>query len=66
MVEGPRRNRELAEEAKGVLGGAREAAGGSAKEAAAVAAASREQLLALAELARRGSRAVEGHHTQNQ
>jgi methyl-accepting chemotaxis protein len=79
MAEGPRRNRELAEEAKGALGGAREAAGGSAKEAAAVAAASREQLLALAELARgaaelsdmaeqlgRGSRAVEGHHTENQ
>ncbi|UCF42007.1 MAG: GAF domain-containing protein [Gemmatimonadota bacterium] len=79
MADGPRRNRDLAEEAKQVLGDARDAAGGSAKEAAAVAAASKEQLRALAELVRgaaelsrtaeqlrRGGRFVEGHHTENQ
>lgn len=79
MIEGPRRNRELAEEAMGVLGDAREAAEGSAKEAGDVAAASKEQLVALAELARgaaelsemaeqlgRGSRSVRGHHTEDE
>jgi methyl-accepting chemotaxis protein len=79
MAEGPLRNRELAEEAKQVLGDARQAAGGSAKEAAAVAAASKEQLRALDELVRgaaelnemadqlrRRTRSVEGHNTQNQ
>ena len=62
-----------------MLGDAREAAGGSAREAAEVAAASKEQLRALGELAkgaaeltemaeqlRRRTRAVEGHNTQNQ
>jgi methyl-accepting chemotaxis protein len=79
MAEGPMRNRELAEEAKQVLGDARQAAGGSAKEAAAVAAASKEQLRALDELVRgaaelnemadqlrRRTRSVEGHNTENQ
>ncbi len=79
MAEGPRRNRDLAEEAKRLLGDAREAAAGSAREAAGVAAASKEQLLALAELARgaselsemadqlgRGARFLKGDRTENE
>jgi methyl-accepting chemotaxis protein len=52
MAAGPLRNRELATEAQSALSDAREAAQGSAREAADVSAASKEQLTAIAELAR--------------
>jgi len=52
MAEGPKQNRDLASATQKVLDEARDAAAGSAREAGDVAAASKEQLTAIAELAR--------------
>ena len=52
MAEGPKQNRDLAGTTQKMLDEARDAAAGSAREAGDVAAASKEQLTAIAELAR--------------
>jgi methyl-accepting chemotaxis protein len=52
MAEGPKQNRDLAGTTQKVLDEARDSAAGSAREAGDVAAASKEQLTAIAELAR--------------
>jgi methyl-accepting chemotaxis protein len=78
MADGPKANRQKADAAQSVLGDAHAAAGTSAKEAAAVAAASKEQLQAIADLHRgagelaalaeqlqRGAKFVRGGRTES-